>query len=133
MPKRIQRKRSKGWRMPAGAVCVTRPGVFGNPFRAGDPFLNVAKFRAWLAGTRYRQRFELIEKRAEILRRLPELRGRDLVCWCGLVEPCHADVLLELANRPVCLCLPGQLDPDCPACGYESEDGPLSLKRKAKS
>lgn len=28
-----------------------------------------------------------------------ELRGKDLVCWCPLEEPCHADVLLEWANR----------------------------------
>ncbi len=27
-----------------------------------------------------------------------ELRGRDLCCWCPLDQPCHADVLLELAN-----------------------------------
>ena len=30
------------------------------------------------------------------------LAGKDLVCWCPLDQPCHADVLLELA----------QLDPD---------------------
>lgn len=29
-----------------------------------------------------------------------ELRGRDLACWCPLDQPCHADVLLELANAP---------------------------------
>jgi len=29
---------------------------------------------------------------------LAPLRGRDLVCWCAEGEPCHADVLLELAN-----------------------------------
>ena len=28
-----------------------------------------------------------------------ELRGKDLACWCPLDQPCHADVLLELANR----------------------------------
>jgi hypothetical protein len=30
-----------------------------------------------------------------------ELRGKDLACWCPLDQPCHADVLLELANSPV--------------------------------
>lgn len=29
---------------------------------------------------------------------LQELRGHDLCCWCPLDQPCHADVLLELAN-----------------------------------
>ena len=32
MPRRIQRKRLKGWRKPPGSVCVTRPGIFGNPY-----------------------------------------------------------------------------------------------------
>jgi hypothetical protein len=31
-----------------------------------------------------------------------ELRGKDLMCFCALDQPCHADVLLELANKPVC-------------------------------
>ena len=30
--------------------------------------------------------------------RIPELRGKNLACWCPLDQPCHADVLLELAN-----------------------------------
>lgn len=30
---------------------------------------------------------------------LSELRGRNLACWCKLGDPCHADVLLELANK----------------------------------
>jgi len=34
---------------------------------------------------------------------LGELRGHDLACWCPLDQPCHADVLLELANAPVAL------------------------------
>lgn len=98
-PKRIQRRRTAGWRMPAGAVYVGRPGVFGNPFFGGeDRCLNVAKFREWLQGTRHRERFDLIGARTEIRRRLAELRGKDLACWCPLDGPCHADVLLELAN-----------------------------------
>ncbi|SII07108.1 Uncharacterised protein [Mycobacteroides abscessus subsp. abscessus] len=30
--------------------------------------------------------------------RMTELAGHDLACWCPLDQPCHADVLLELAN-----------------------------------
>lgn len=30
-----------------------------------------------------------------------QLRGHDLACWCKPGAPCHADVLLELANRPL--------------------------------
>ncbi|WP_269062108.1 DUF4326 domain-containing protein [Salipiger marinus] len=29
---------------------------------------------------------------------MPELRGRDLACWCP-DGPCHADVLLKIANE----------------------------------
>ncbi len=32
--------------------------------------------------------------------RISELRGKNLACWCPLDQPCHADVLLELANAP---------------------------------
>lgn len=27
------------------------------------------------------------------------LRGKHLACWCRPGEPCHADVLLEIANK----------------------------------
>ena len=35
----------------------------------------------------------------ELIRR--DLTGRNLMCWCPGGEPCHADVLLELANAAV--------------------------------
>lgn len=31
--------------------------------------------------------------------RLSVLRGKNLACWCKVGDPCHADVLLELANK----------------------------------
>ncbi len=30
---------------------------------------------------------------------LHALKGRDLACWCALDGPCHAEVLLVLANH----------------------------------
>jgi hypothetical protein len=114
-PMRIQRKRTRGWRMPAGAVSVTRPGKFGNPFVPGReaPFLPgriVADNRH--AVSLYRGFAPQNERLVAAAR--AELRGRDLACWCRLCdahaagkplgsdcpycEPCHADVLLELAN-----------------------------------
>ncbi|QSM90796.1 Uncharacterised protein [Mycobacteroides abscessus subsp. bolletii] len=101
MPQRIQRKRTKGWRIPEGAVYVGRPTKWGNPFWVGpnedlgevlDAALATKFFRAWLR-----------EPEAWVLPKPPdacELRGLDLVCWCPLDSPCHADVLLELANDP---------------------------------
>jgi hypothetical protein len=37
--------------------------------------------------------------RTKLIERLSELRGKNLACWCPLDAPCHADVLLELANQ----------------------------------
>lgn len=82
-PKRIQRKRTKGWRMPERTYYVGRPTEFGNPFDS------VSRYREWLAAP------EQAKLREEIWCRL---RGKDLACWCPLDQPCHADVLLELAN-----------------------------------
>lgn len=98
MPRRIRLRRTKGWRLPAGAVNVARPTAFGNPFRVSGDFPAVAAvqtFRLWLeTGVCH-----LVDERAKLLRRLPELRGKDLACWCPEGAPCHADILLELANR----------------------------------
>ena len=96
MPKRIQRKRTKGWKMPPGAVSVTRPGKWGNPFKVGvvSEFGDVPD--AETAVMFYRSLMDKGLKRIDIVR---ELRGKDLACWCSLDQPCHADVLLELANK----------------------------------
>lgn len=105
-PKRIQRTRRKGDKMPAGAIYVGRPTRWGNPYNweyfeiAGhDPTkakaLAVMRFRLWLEG-------EILgndQRRREILEHIEELRGHDLACWCKPGDPCHADYLLELANR----------------------------------
>lgn len=90
-PQRIQRKRTKGWRMPEGAVSVCRPSIWGNPFTIAD--CREAGFRGTDA--------ELAAARKRILDNLPSLRGKDLACWCAPDQPCHADVLLRLANEVV--------------------------------
>jgi hypothetical protein len=105
-PQRIQRKRTKGWRMPAGAVYVGRPSRWGNPFRIGEtyPFLRggvtvrdaeqaVKFFADWVEDIRY---WDAEEERFGAP--ITALRGHDLACWCRPEWPCHADVLLELAN-----------------------------------
>ena len=113
-PVRIQLSRKKGWRKPEGAVVVTRPSMWGNPFAARDcreagyagtdeqiAARCVGAFRVWL-GPHWRNNWsgpESEDARAKILTRLPYLRGKDLCCWCRLDQTCHADVLLEIANR----------------------------------
>ena len=94
MPKRIQRRRTKGWRMPAGAVYVGRPTQWGNPFR--PELSSYPPYTAENAVTDYRADLLGMPEVCEIVR--TELRGKDLVCWCPLDQPCHADVLLGVAN-----------------------------------
>lgn len=97
MPKRIQRERTKGWRMPENAVYVGRPSKWGNPYKVGNEVI-VNGERQWVynaarAVVLYRERGAAWNEATRTA-----LRGKDLVCWCKLSEPCHADVLLEWAN-----------------------------------
>lgn len=86
---RIQRSRKKGWVKPDNVVDVTRQSKWGNPYIIGKD------------GTREqviaRYRKDVAEPLAGIVKK--ELAGKDLMCWCKLDEPCHADVLLEIANE----------------------------------
>lgn len=107
MPKRLRVTwRTKGGVKPPNVVYVGRPSLFGNPFVAGrsqDAAECVRLFRLWLAGepASAGERFTFLSaRRAKVLAALPTLRGKDLACYCG-DGPCHADVLLELANSPV--------------------------------
>ncbi|MEE6273499.1 DUF4326 domain-containing protein [Georgenia sp. MJ206] len=111
-PRRVQLRRTKGWRKPEGVVVVSRPSRWGNPFRVGDEMmpprlgqcpsvridqkLAVELFRAHVE--RFAAEFDDYAHGSDG-HDLAELAGRDLACWCPLDEPCHADVLLELANR----------------------------------
>lgn len=119
-PIRVQLSRAKGWKMPPNTVKVDRTTGFGNPFpiskcksttmgvttdtwcigtwngpamwfRETKPeavVLSVDAFRAWAITDTYRQAARRV------------LGGKNLACWCALDQPCHADVLLELANAP---------------------------------
>ena len=51
MPVRIQRRRTRGWKLPEGAVCVSRPSRWGNPIKVGvdgDAAECVRKYEAML-------------------------------------------------------------------------------------
>jgi hypothetical protein len=101
-PCRVQRQRTKGWRMPEGAVYV------GRKTRWGNPFLWTSFGKAlWDEGGNS-QRAEAVDaycwwvaqpEQAHLLNAARcQQRGKDLACWCPLDQPCHADVLLETAN-----------------------------------
>lgn len=110
-PVRVQISRAKGWRMPENTVKVDQSTKWGAPFVAGKTYPTVGgdlsgslcgqatnatvgcavdAFRAFAADP------------AEPMGDLSPLRGENLACWCRRGAPCHADVLLEIANRPVC-------------------------------
>ena len=114
-PKRIQRKRTKGWRMPENCLYVGRPSKWGNPFYVNGYF-RIGKGWLWCQSYVGAEggRFTLLKTKEECVewfrkmidanqdtwrKKLEALRGHDLACWCKIGETCHADVLLELANR----------------------------------
>ncbi|WP_439392364.1 DUF4326 domain-containing protein [Bradyrhizobium sp. PMVTL-01] len=115
-PIRIQRRRTKGWKMPDNTVSVTRPGKYGNPYYPGCAlgFGNIdmidGRARPWRLETpadavrHFREHMRLF-KRDEPRRyeeHIAPLRGKNLACWCKSGASCHADVLLELASAPIC-------------------------------
>lgn len=141
MPIRVQRKRTKGWRMPADTVYVGRGSIWGNPFvpnvrsgifdgECGRPLGICEQVEILIPKLTLNQCIEFYRELIGGLVR-PEmypwghqwmdafhktcaghpsdnargyLKGRNLACWCPLVDnhgnymPCHADVLLSIAN-----------------------------------
>lgn len=103
MPERVQLRRTKGWRMPPNTVKVDRSTKWGNPFHVhgdGYPMTNelaVSLFRSQIAkeGGYIAPRQRTVTTVEDIKR---ELRGKNLACWCAEGEPCHANVLIEVAN-----------------------------------
>ena len=127
-PQRIQLKRTKGWRKPDGVLVVARPSVLGNPFKVVrypgavepwhvmyQPHPNVDRVGARLFVSEWQTKADAIRDAVETYEEWAtagpnhywrvqcfiddwKLAGRDLACWCPLDQPCHADVLLRLAN-----------------------------------
>lgn len=114
IPKRIQLRRTKGWRKPGRAVVVARPSRWGNPYVIGaalqsedepvgqvvDRWHAVELYRRWLTGRSATPRADLnlLASPPEAAEIRDALAGRDLACWCPPDGPCHADVLLQIAN-----------------------------------
>jgi hypothetical protein len=114
-PVRIQLSRKRGFNLQEvsrainglPAVSVARPGKWGNPhdwreWRENCP-ANIVEWEGvgfrdqWcreMAVDAYREDLE-----EGLLPDPRELRGKNLACWCVRYQNCHADVLLELANR----------------------------------
>lgn len=110
-PKRITLRRTKGWRKPEGAVVVSRPSKWGNPYvvhqhtdacgewhdacptyPCDDAADAVRRFRHDLLFPVMGQPVALSTDDIRT-----ELAGKDLCCWCPETQPCHGDVLLRIA------------------------------------
>lgn len=105
-PVRIRRQRTKGWKMPPNTVYVGRGSKWGNPHKVGVslkrlPDGNFRRMTPTDAVATYRDEYLPYWrwKASENALCVEELRGKNLACWCQLDRPCHADVLLELANK----------------------------------
>lgn len=106
MPERIQLRRTKGWRMPPNTVKVDRSTVWGNPWPIGksgplgrtapDAEGAVGFFREMFDDPEMKRATNYCDRDRERVRAF--LRGKNLACWCAPGSPCHADVLLEIAN-----------------------------------
>ena len=115
--KRIQRKRTKGWKMPKNAKYIGRPTKWGNPFKLspdgwilyyktgkliGIPWCYwsvscgfeikdvVELYGLWIDGKLQKDHPHLPTPPS-----IEELKGMDLACFCSLSAPCHVDVILE--------------------------------------
>ncbi len=99
-PRRVRRKRTKGYKMPKGVVYVGRPTKYANPYRVDKQLPKSVRYEA-AVGLFRSYALLMLESDPHWL---DPLRGKDLACWCALKDaegktfPCHADVLLELAK-----------------------------------
>lgn len=121
-PQRIQLSRAHGFNLQAAslalnglpAIVVARPSPWGNPHRVwrdgGQWFVSSRGCEHHPVGDQAEGIALAVAKHAaDCLKSAPfygsatallELRGKNLACWCKLGTPCHADTLLQLANRP---------------------------------
>ncbi|MEN5176363.1 DUF4326 domain-containing protein [Brevundimonas diminuta] len=106
-PRRVQLSRAKGWRMPENTVKVDRTTRWGNPYKIGgldheNDIVETASDAKHAFSVLRGEQAEAHDEGHHVqivadIRR--DLRGKNLACWCRLDQPCHADVLLELANK----------------------------------
>lgn len=119
-PSRIENRRTAKDIIPAGAVYVGPDSKWANPITFSDVGAQYPSLDDRQLATGIVRDFEVLARRGSLSfpnwrflggRRGPvtwtypsvaeivaELAGKDLACWCELDLPCHADVLLEIAN-----------------------------------
>ena len=88
-PHRIHRSGKKGWQAPTNSVYAGRPTIWGDPFTTGPLTERITEYKSYIT---------LLADKRLATSDLQSLRGKGLTCWCPPNPPCHADILLELAN-----------------------------------
>lgn len=102
-PVRVQKGKANKYGREAGMVDVTRMPLHNPYFLEGSPELKVQLYRDFITKGDS-------EAAAAARQALPRLRGKNLACKCPIDQPCHADVLLELANATPAILQPGGPD-----------------------
>lgn len=124
-PIRIQRKRTRGWKMPENTVSVTRPGKWGNPIKlvAGQMYIDASYRRkhldpwVWINPGDiedvlylYKKLWDGTEFENPDLQYwsdkfksydLRELVGKNIACFCKETAPCHGDFLIKRASQQI--------------------------------
>jgi hypothetical protein len=115
-PERIVLSRGRGFNLQAVSMArnglpaqsVARPGKWGNPFVIADVMAElgldhdaaqaeaVSRYGRWVTGRLAPELSPGPPPERAIIRE--QLAGRNLACWCRAGTPCHADMLIELAN-----------------------------------
>jgi len=121
--RRIQRRRTKGWRMPENTKYVGRPTKWGNPIKLMGDIIYIQRRKTWVYynvgdiddviylykklwdGTKFQN--QDLQYWADKFSKLDlkEIEGKNLACFCSIVNkkggytPCHADILLSLSNN----------------------------------
>lgn len=81
-------------------MVVARPTKWGNRYRVGDRYLTDNMGHGTVRDRAHAVEL-FVSRQLPRMTDLARLRGKDLACWCPLDQPCHGDVLLEFANRPL--------------------------------
>ena len=118
-PIRIQRERTKGWKMPPNTIYAGRPTILGNPFIGPNAAVAFRAFsRMIMQGHETARALLLLYDQMGYIPVVPGMiavlsdmyypekfrkaigaaRGKNLACFCPIDRPCHADVLLDIAN-----------------------------------
>lgn len=98
-PVGIQRKRTKGWKMPPSTKSVCRPGKWGNPYLITED--RDARDVCIAYETSLVCRLAKDKNGTPLIDQIGELRGYNLACFCPIGQPCHRDVLLRLSNAAI--------------------------------